>query len=50
MSSVEQDARRLAMAGREPDERWERKREQLRERGIAYCLSAYVDVHGGPKP
>jgi glutamine synthetase len=49
MSSVEQDARRLAIAGREPDERWARKREELRERGIAYCLSAYVDVHGVPK-
>ena len=49
MSSVEQDARRLGIAGREPDERWAHKREELRERGIAYCLSAYVDVHGVPK-
>jgi glutamine synthetase len=28
---------------------WERTREELRERGIAYCLSAYVDMHGVPK-
>jgi glutamine synthetase len=49
MSSVEQDARRAGIAGRAPDERWDRKREELRERGIAYCLSAYVDVHGVPK-
>jgi glutamine synthetase len=27
----------------------EAKREELRERGVAYCLSAYVDVHGVPK-
>ena len=49
MSSVEQNARRAGVGGREPDERWERKREELRERGIAYCLSAYVDMHGVPK-
>jgi len=27
----------------------EAKRRELRERGVAYCLSAYVDVHGVPK-
>ena len=32
-----------------PSEQWERKREELRERGVAYCLSAYVDMHGMPK-
>jgi glutamine synthetase len=31
------------------DERWERTREQLREQGVAYCLSSYVDMHGVPK-
>jgi glutamine synthetase len=49
MSSVEHDASRNAggvVAGRDVDERWERTREQLREQGVAYCLSSYVDVHG----
>lgn len=27
-------------------ELWEKKREELRERGVRYCLSSYVDVHG----
>jgi glutamine synthetase len=31
------------------DERWAQKREQLREQGVSYCLSAYVDMHGVPK-
>lgn len=30
-------------------ELWEKKREELREQGVEYCLSAYVDVHGIPK-
>ncbi len=49
MSSVEHEVSRNAggvVAGREVDERWERTRDQLRERGVAYCLSSYVDVHG----
>jgi glutamine synthetase len=41
----------LAMAvvmerGDEHLELWEKKREELRERGVRYCLSSYVDVHG----
>ena len=28
---------------------WARSRERLREQGVAYCLSSYVDVHGVPK-
>ena len=39
----------VVAAARTPDERWERKREELREQGVLYCLSAYVDVHGIPK-
>ena len=31
------------------DERWAQKRDELREQGVAYCLSSYVDVHGVPK-
>jgi glutamine synthetase len=27
-------------------ELWEKKREELRESGVRYCLSSYVDVHG----
>lgn len=27
-------------------ELWEKKREELREQGVRYCLSSYVDVHG----
>jgi glutamine synthetase len=34
---------------RADDEQWAVKREELRERGVAYCLSAYVDMHGVPK-
>lgn len=30
-------------------ELWEKKREQLREQGVRYCLSSYVDVNGVPK-
>lgn len=28
---------------------WEKKKEELRDGGVKYCLSAYVDVHGIPK-
>jgi glutamine synthetase len=49
MSSTEHDVRRDGHAPGEIEERWERKREQLRRDGVAYCLSAYVDVHGVPK-
>ena len=31
------------------DGRWSRTRERLREQGVGYCLSSYVDVHGVPK-
>jgi glutamine synthetase len=36
---------------RHPDdlELWEKKREELKEQGVRYCLSAYVDVHGNAK-
>ena len=50
MSSLEQDVHRTdggSMSDR--DELWERTRQQLRERGVAYCLASYVDVHGVPK-
>jgi glutamine synthetase len=50
--SIDQELERgagVVAAAREYDERWERKREELRERGVAYCLAAYVDVHGVPK-
>jgi len=52
MSSVQHDVSDNAggiAAGREVDEQWERAREELRERGVAYCLASYVDVHGVPK-
>jgi glutamine synthetase len=49
MTSIEAGARHVGKFAREPDERWEARREELRERGIAYCLSAYVDMHGVPK-
>ena len=48
MSSTEHQSRRNS-GSRERDERWQHKREELRERGVAYCLSSYVDVHGVPK-
>ena len=46
------DARGGATNGRAPAHAadvLEAKREELRKRGVAYCLSAYVDVHGVPK-
>ena len=46
MSSIEQDARRDGRRDEVSGDEWDRKREELRERGIAYCLSAYVDGHG----
>jgi glutamine synthetase len=52
MSSVQQDVSANAgtvAAGREVDAEWDRKRDDLREAGVQYCLSAYVDVHGVPK-
>jgi glutamine synthetase len=42
---VEQDAGTVAAES----ERWNQAREQLRARGVSYCLSSYVDVHGVPK-
>ena len=32
--------------GEEDLELWEKKREDLREQGVRYCLSSYVDVNG----
>ncbi len=49
MTSIEAGARHVGKFAREPDERWEARGEELRERGIDYCLSAYVDMHGVPK-
>ena len=49
MSSIDQGARRDGRRDEVSGEEWDRKREELRERGIEYCLSAYVDVHGIPK-
>jgi glutamine synthetase len=48
MSSVQQEAARDG-AGVAANEAWQRKRQQLREQGVRYCLSSYVDVHGVPK-
>src|SRR5581483_1364694 len=31
------------------DEAWDRKRDELRERGVRHCLAAFVDAHGVPK-
>jgi glutamine synthetase len=31
------------------DAQWSQMRERLREQGVAYCLSSYVDMHGVPK-
>ena len=47
--SVEQEIKHDGAYERPHDEQWERTRDELRERGIAYCLSAYVDMHGVPK-
>ena len=49
MTSEQQTTRQNGAASRAPDEAWERKRDELRELGVAYCLSAYVDMHGVPK-
>jgi glutamine synthetase len=46
MSMLEQAPRE---GGALEEERWAQKREQLREQGVSYCLSAYVDMHGVPK-
>ena len=49
MTSVQQDGSRnagIVAAGRQVDEAWDRRREQLHAEGVRYCLSAYVDVHG----
>ena len=52
MTSVQQDGSRnagIVAAGRQVDEAWDRRREQLHAEGVRYCLSAYTDVHGVPK-
>jgi glutamine synthetase len=50
MSSIEHQSASVNGRRTETDGAgWERKREELRERGVAYCLSAYVDMHGVPK-
>src|SRR4051794_5211129 len=52
MTSVQQDGSRnagIVAAGREVDEAWDHRREQLHADGVRYCLSAYTDVHGVPK-
>ena len=52
MTSVQQDGSRnagIVAAGREVDEAWDHRRQQLHADGVRYCLSAYVDVHGVPK-
>ena len=52
MTSIEYDVSRnagIVAAGRDVDDDWDRKREELRSNGVQYCLSAYVDVHGVPK-
>ncbi len=39
-----------AMLGlRQPDAAYDAKREELRERGVRYCLGVYTDVHGVAK-
>ena len=49
MRAEQETTRQDGAAAREPDQAWGRKREELRERGVLYCLSAYVDMHGVPK-
>ena len=52
MTSVQQDGSRnagIVAAGREVDEAWDHRRQQLHADGVRYCLSAYTDVHGVPK-
>ena len=53
MTSVQQDGSRnagIVAAGREVDEAWDHRRQQLHAEGVRYCLSAYTDVHGVPRP
>ncbi len=47
--SIDQGIQRDADATSADDERWSTARDRLREQGVAYCLSSYVDVHGVPK-
>lgn len=47
--SIDQGVQRDAEATSGDDERWSTARDRLREQGVAYCLSSYVDVHGVPK-
>jgi glutamine synthetase len=52
MTSVQQDGSRnagIVAAGRQVDEAWDRRRDELHAAGVRYCLSAYTDVHGVPK-
>jgi glutamine synthetase len=49
MSTTEDRARQNSRRAEPESADWERKREELRQRGVAYCLSAYVDMHGVPK-
>ena len=49
MSTTEQSASANSRRSEPDGAGWARTRDELRERGVAYCLSAYVDMHGVPK-
>jgi glutamine synthetase len=49
MSTTEDRARQNSRRAEPESAGWEQKREELRQKGVAYCLSAYVDMHGVPK-
>lgn len=49
MSSTDQSASANSRRSEPDGAGWARTRDELRERGVAYCLSAYVDMHGVPK-
>lgn len=35
--------------GTQADDKIEQRREELRQKGVKYCIGAYVDIHGVPK-
>jgi glutamine synthetase len=49
MSTMDERVRQNSRRAEPESADWEQKREELRQQGVAYCLSAYVDMHGVPK-
>jgi glutamine synthetase len=49
MSTMDERVRQNSRRAEPESADWEQKREELRQKGVAYCLSAYVDMHGVPK-